>query len=251
MIRGPTETDRTVVLGSTGSGKSQFAIALLSTRNFDEIPWFFLDYKGEDLMEEILEATGSTTKEDPFNRGPIPRISVHDDPPKKPGLYYVKVKPLVDDLAVEIFLQKIYNRASNGAKRIGSGIFLDEGFALPRNSKFFDVLLTQGRSIGCPIIVLYQRPVHMSRFAITQASFIATFRLQDMKDKARVSEYTAPAIGDDGKKITAFDTLAPYHCLWYDIGRGTSTVLTPAPDRQSIINLFKRRLSRDKIRALI
>jgi hypothetical protein len=241
MIRGPTDTDRTIVLGRTGSGKSQFAVAMLSTRNWDEIPWFILDYKGEDLIEDILAETGNAIKQ----------ISVADKPPSKPGLYYVKVRPLVDDVAIELFLQRIYDRASNGKKRKGSGIFLDEGFALPRNSKFFDILLTQGRSLKCPIICLYQRPVHMSRFAVTQASFIATFALQDLQDKKRVTEYTAPLVKENGELVTAFNSLPPYHCLWYDVGRGKTDLLSPAPDRQLIIDRFKRRLIPTKSRVLI
>ena len=55
MLRGPNDTDRTIIVGRTGSGKSQFAVALLSTRNWSEdkinptpaIPWFIIDYKGK------------------------------------------------------------------------------------------------------------------------------------------------------------------------------------------------------------
>jgi hypothetical protein len=249
-VRGPDDSSRVLVVGSTGSGKSQFAIAMLSTRNWGQggIPWFILDYKGEDLIEEILAETGSDGH---FNDGPIKRVSVYSDPPKQPGLYYVKLRPHVDDIAIELFLQKIYDRASNGRRRIGSGIFLDEGYALPRNCKFFDVLLTQGRTLKCPIICLYQRPVHMSRFAVTQASFIAMFRVQDLQDKKRLSEYTAPAIGVNNEPITPFSVLPSYHCLWYDVSRGSSTVLAPAPSREEIIHRFKSRLAPRKKRAFI
>lgn len=240
-VRGPDDSDRVLVVGSTGSGKSQFAIALLSTRNWDAKPWFIIDYKGEDLIEDILAETGRA----------IQSVDVHSIPPKKPGLYYVKVRPLVDDLAIELFLQRIYDRAANGKKRLGSGIFLDEGFALPRNCKFFDVLLTQGRSLGCPIICLYQRPVHMSRFAVTQATFIAMFRVQDLKDKQRLTEYTAPAKGNNSELITPFNDLPPYHCLWYDVARGSTSLLAPAPAREVIINRFKARLSPRRKGALI
>lgn len=240
-VRGPTETDRVVVVGRTGSGKSQFAIALLSTRNWDEIPWFIIDFKGEDLIEDILDEC----------KGTISHVRVTENPPAAPGLYYVKVRPKLDDIAIEIFLQKIYDRASNGRKRKGSGIFIDEGYGLPPNSAFFDIILTQGRSLGIPVIVLYQRPVHMSRFAVTQASFIAVFALQDLKDKKRVMEYTAPARGNNGEIINANSHLPDYHCLWYDVGRGQTTVLTPAPERQTIIDRFKHRLKPVRKRALI
>ena len=240
-VRGPTDSDRVVILGDTGSGKSQFAGAMLSTRDWDLQPWVIIDYKGEDLIEEIIEECGNA----------ITHISVNDPPPKKPGLYYMKVRPLVDDAAIELWLQRVYDRASNGKKRQGTGLFLDEGYALPRNSKFFDVILTQGRSLKIPVICLYQRPVHMSRFAISQSTFRAVFRLGDERDADTASRFIKPAKGENGKLITVFDDLPPYYCLWYDVGRGYSTVLRPAPDRQSIINRFKARLMPTKTRALI
>lgn len=239
-IRGPNETDRTVIIGDTGSGKSQFACALLSTRDFDVRPWFIIDYKGEDLVEEILEECPS-----------IIVAPVDKDPPKKPGLYYTKVRPLVDDVPIEIFLRKIYDRASNGNKRLGSGIFLDEGYALPKNSKFFDVILTQGRSLKIPVICLYQRPVHMSRFAISQSTFRCVLGIQDERDKETASKFIKPVTLSDGTKITVFDDLPRYHALWYDVARSESHILRPAPSRDAIIQTFKRRLNTPKQRALI
>lgn len=237
--RGPTAKDRIIVLGDTGSGKSQFAIALLSTRDYLTRPWFIIDYKGEDLLEDVLDACPN-----------IKHVSVYDKPPSAPGLYYVKVRPLVDDLAIELFLHRIYDRASNGGKRKGSGIYLDEGYALPRNSKFFDVLLTQGRSLSCPIICLYQRPVEMSRFAVSQSTFRCVFRLGDSRDQETASRFIQPA-KVNGETISVFSPLPKYHSLWYDVSEGVSTILSPAPDRDSIIDAFVRRLTPVKRKALI
>lgn len=227
MIRGPTDQNRVVVLGRTGSGKSQFAIALLSTRNWTEMPWVIIDYKGEELLKEILEKS----------KGALKVLKVTDKPPKVPGLYYMSPKPIVDDEAVNAFLWKMYAQED-------IGLFVDEGFALPqKRGSPFDILLTQGRSKHIPVIVLYQRPVWMSRFAIAQADFFAVFEQNDMRDL----EITCSFVGEKGQSkrevMTQLNSLPRYHCLWYDVGEGVASILRPAPTRDEIINAFLYRLN--------
>lgn len=231
-VRGPTDQQRTLIIGRTGSGKSQFGIALLSTRNWDEMPWIFIDYKGEDLWEEIRDANPN-----------IKSIKPTDSVPKKPGLYHMKPLPKVDDTAVEEFLWKVHKKGR-------CGLFIDEGYALPQKDAF-DVLLTQGRTLYIPIICLYQRPVWMSRFAVAQADFVAVFAQMDERDLKTSAQFVKPAKGKNGEVITVFSELPPYYCLWYDVGRGISSVLRPAPDRQTIIDTFTRRLTPRRKRALI
>ena len=231
-VRGPTEQQRTLIIGRTGSGKSQFGIALLSTRNWDEMPWIFIDYKGEDLWEEIREANPN-----------IKSIKPTDNVPSKPGLYHMRPLPKVDDIAVEAFLWKVHKKGH-------CGLFIDEGYALPQKDAF-DVLLTQGRTLYIPIICLYQRPVWMSRFAVAQADFVAVFAQMDERDLKTSSQFVKPAKGNNGEIITVFSELPSYYCLWYDVGRGISTVLKPAPSRQVIIDTFTERLRPRRQRALI
>lgn len=227
-VHGPTDQQRTLVLGRTGSGKSVFAIALLSTRNFDEMPWVIIDYKGEDLVGEIRK----------YCKGKIKTISVNDKPPTKPGLYWMKPTPKVDDEAVEKWLWQVWK---NGH----TGLFIDEGFALPQKDAF-DAILTQGRSLYIPVICLYQRPAWMSRFAVAQADFFAVFDQNDERDLKTTKAFVKPAkvINEEGKEIevTVYSELPKYHCLWYDVGRGYSSVLLPAPEPKQIISTFKRRL---------
>lgn len=234
ILQGPTDQQRTLVLGRTGSGKSQFAIALLSTRNWaehdsDAMPWIIIDYKGEDLIDEIRRK----------NKGKVKTISVHDKPPKKPGLYWMKPTPKTDDDAMEVFLWQVWK---NGH----TGLFIDEGFALPQKDAF-DAILTQGRSLHIPVICLYQRPAWMSRFAVAQADFFAVFDQNDERDLKTTKSFVKPAytIDREGNKveITVYSELPKYHCLWYDVGGGVSTVLRPAPDKREIISLFNRRLN--------
>lgn len=235
MTRGPNDQQRTVVLGRTGTGKSQFAWALMSTRNFDEIPWVIIDYKREDLIHDTVIAC----------KGFIKDISPHDKPPVKPGLYRMLCAPVIDDDAVNKFLWAVYKQGH-------IGLLIDEGYALPqKHGHPFDIILTQGRSLHIPVIVLYQRPAWMSRFAIAQADFFAVFEQNDERDLKITKQFVKPATLNSGEKVTVFSSLPKYTCLWYDVSRGQSVVLAPAPDRQSIINLFKRRLMVPNKKALI
>lgn len=179
----PDASHRVCITGRTGSGKSQFAIAFLSTRNFDKIPWIFIDYKGEPLFQEIMEETGA-----------IKTLDVSDNPPTKPGLYYLHPKPVVDDEAIDTFLWKVYH---NGK----TGLLVDEGYCLPQSRKnCFDVLLTQGRTKLIPIIVLYQRPAWMSRFAVAQADFHAYFEQSDERDAITARAFIKPLV-DKGREF--------------------------------------------------
>ena len=99
-VRLPKYDDRTAVIGSTGSGKTQFAVWLLSTRDFDARPWIIFDFKGDSLISEI----GAT------------EISVFGGVPKKPGLYVVRPIPELHDEQVKDFFWKI---CSNQTLRTG------------------------------------------------------------------------------------------------------------------------------------
>lgn len=232
-LRGPTEQQRVIILGRTGSGKSQFAIALLSTRDWENgKPWIIIDYKGEDLILDIMKA----------NKGLVTEIKVTDNPPKKPGLYYMHPTPKVDDAAMEAFMWKVWK---NGH----TGLFIDEGYMIPEKDAF-DTLLTQGRTLHIPIICLYQRPAWMSRFAVAQSDFRVVFALDDERDEKTASQFVKPA-QVNGQRITVFDPLTPYSCLWYDVGQGFSYVLPPAPDREAIIETFTKRLLPRRQRAFL
>lgn len=235
MIRGPSDQQRVVCIGRTGSGKSHFAIALLSTRNFDEMPWIILDYKGEDLILDILEATGKAIK----------HLKVTDNPPKYPGLYYMKLMPQEDDEAIKLFLRKVHKQGH-------IGLFVDEGYSLPQGRiSMFDIILTQGRSLHIPVIVLYQRPAWMSRFAIAQADFFAVFEQNDERDLKITTQFIKPMKGKNNQTISVFNELPEYYCLWYDVGKAKTDLLAPAPPREQIIEAFKKRLKPQKQRVLI
>lgn len=208
----PDNEKRTAVIGSTGSGKTRFAVWLLSTRDFDKRRWFIFDFKGDELIEAI------DAKE----------ISVHKKPPEKPGLYVVRPIPERDDKAVEAFLWAIW-------KDGWAGIYIDEGYMLGSRNPALNACLTQGRSKKIEMIILSQRPVWMSRFVFSEANFFAIFNLTDEDDRKQVARFVGPG----GVK-----PLPDFHSTWYDVKRQRGVVFSPVPGDAELLAVFDQRLRR-------
>lgn len=223
-FRLPKTTDRTIVLGRTGSGKTVFSAWLLSKQRFDIMPWVIIDYKGDELIAELVNSHPDNIK----------IITPYDKPPRKPGLYWMQPVPIDDDTAVEAWLRKVWAQEY-------MGLFVDEGYALPQKAAF-DIILTQGRSKHIPVIALYQRPVYMSRYAVAQANFFAAFDQNDERDLLTTSKFIKAAYAPDGSEITLKTELPDYYSLWYDVGQGKTTLLEPCPPDAFILETFNRRL---------
>jgi hypothetical protein len=208
----PRYDKRTAVIGSTGSGKTQFAVWLLSGRDFNDRPWIIFDFKGDELIASI----GAQ------------EVSIEAAPPIRPGLYVVRPIPERDDKLVEAYLWKIWENGN-------TGVYIDEGYMLGRFNPALNACLTQGRSKHIEMIVLSQRPVWMPKFVFSEANYFAVFNVTLKDDRKVVSTY----LGD--QKI---DLLPKYHCLWYDVDKQEGCVFSPVPDRVGIISLFKSRLQK-------
>src|SRR6476659_4299769 len=115
----PSSDNRTTVIGSTGSGKTQFSVWLLSTRDFNLRPWVIFDFKGDVLLDEL-------------GAKPWTLIS----PPKDPVLYIIRPLP-GDEMLVSNFFFKVWQQEH-------IGIYVDEGYMLPKNDRWFRACLTQG-----------------------------------------------------------------------------------------------------------
>lgn len=209
-MRFPDDTQHLSIVGKNGSGKTQAAVWHLSRRSFDEIPWIVLNHKRDALVDEIYG---------------IQKIDLDKKLPKKPGIYVAHPVPQVDDDAQEEFLRAIWNKEN-------IGLYVDEGYMLKR-SKAFDAILTQGRSKHIPVIVLSQRPVWLSRFVFSEATFFQVFRCTDYRDRQTVANFV-PA---DLEAI-----LPPYHSLWYDSGQDTVYRFRPVPSRGQILDRFHARM---------
>lgn len=209
----PRYDKRTAVIGSTGSGKTQFAVWLLSSRDFHIRPWMIFDFKGDDLISQL---------------GAI-EIKITDKPPTKPGLYLVRPLPGDDEL-VSDFLRKCWAQEH-------IGIYIDEGYMVPKLDRWFRACLTQGRSKEIEMIILSQRPVWMDKFVFTEANYFAVFNMNSEDDRKTVSKF----LGKEKPNL-----LPKYHCLWYDVDRQQSALFKPVPDREAIIQVFKSRLMPQK-----
>lgn len=208
-VKLPTSDKRTSVVGSTGSGKTQFAVWLLSTRDFDVRPWVIFDFKGDELIERI----------------PAASISLPSKPPVNPGLYIVRPLP-GDERLVSDFLKDCWSQEN-------IGIYIDEGYMLPKLDRWFRACLTQGRSKNIEMIILSQRPVWMDKYVFTEANYFAVFNLNSLDDRKHMKNF----INDQA------ELLPKYHCLWYDVGQQEGTVFSPVPDADEIITVFQNRVS--------
>ena len=223
MFRMPDLSHRVTVNGRTGSGKSQFGSWLLSEAPFDQIPYIVIDYKGErnDLLNSIERA-----HDHDFRKAL----------PKTPGIYRIHPSPYDDD-AVERFLFKVYQTGN-------IGLMFDEAIMIPnqrKNRSAFVAILTQGRALRIPSIVLTQRPSFVSRYAFTEANFYALFELNDMKDVDTVSGF-APVDDPEHPAWNFHKKLAQYSCRWYDLEKHYSCVIKPVPEKQKILARFDERL---------
>lgn len=217
-VRLPNDQNRTTVIGPTGSGKTTFAIWLMSTcatLNWRKYPVIAWDFKGDEILEELLEEGYAT--EWPVNR----------DPPKKPGLYIVRPMPHQAD-EVEAFLWKVWKKGK-------TGLFFDEGYMVNK-SKALNAILTQGRSKRIPVIMCVQRPVWVSRFCFSEAQYFAIFYQTFKPDIDTVQGF----VNTDVSQFRG-----PYHALWYDVGanagRGAATVFKPVPGVDEIVAAFRPR----------
>jgi len=205
----PNDTQRLAIIGRTGSGKTQAGAWHLANRSIDEMRWVILDYKQDALLNQIPG---------------LQEIDLSKLPHRK-GLYIAHPLPNQEE-QVEEFLWRIWSKEN-------TGLYVDEGYMLGR-SKAFSALLTQGRSKHIPVIVCTQRPVWLTKFVWSESDFFQVFRMNT---------------GDDYKKIHDFiphrldrNPVPDFHSYYYDVGKSRLSLLTPAPDQQTILDLFAEKI---------
>lgn len=212
-IRLPGPTNRTAIVGRTESGKTQAALWHLSHADFDRRPWVILDYKNDEHINAIARAN----------------LIGYDEVPQEPGIYILKVLPGEGDELSEWFRQ-VWEQE-------GIGVYVDEGYMIDPRDKWFNALLTQGRSKHIPMFVLSQRPVWLSRFVFSEASFFQVFDLTHTRDMDKMREY----IRDD-ERHQLDQPLEDFHSFYYDVGRRQLDTFGPVPEASTTLQAIDARL---------
>lgn len=213
-MRLPNDTERHVIVGTTGSGKTVFGAWMLSQRSFDRMPWLIVDFKREPLFERIPR---------------LEEIDIGARPPRHAGLYVVR--PSVNDVEdgkVTGLLFRLWER-----ERIG--VLVDEGYMIPRLDKGLRTLLTQGRSKHIPMINLSQKPSWISPFLLSESEFKSVFYLEHPYDIEKVAEHMR-------LPRSANPLLLPeHHSYWYQRDGREFRYLAPCPAEAEILDTFDRR----------
>lgn len=214
----PSVEDRASIVGTTGSGKTQFGGFLLSEAPFHQQPYVIIDFKREKLFRAIHN---------------LPLIGYHETP-RQPGLYRLEALPHEQD-ELEGFLWRVWRKAQAGAG--GTGLFFDEGYLVDKYSKAWRTILVTGRSLHIPVYTLTQRPVDVPIWTISEADFHAIFELARQDDRERVLSYVPehPEWPEDR-------VLPEYNSHWYDRQRKLHLHLGPAPEADVILSRFEDRL---------
>ena len=219
-----------MVIGATGEGKTVGALWLLSYAPFHRMPYIIIDYKRDEMIQQVEEAGALVLYDNRIREGPFPL------PPTKPGLYIMRPDPDEKD-QMNAFLTQVWR---NGY----TGLFCDEAFMIPQKRPFkaYDNILTSGRSLRIPVIMLYQRPVDMSQYATSQAEYWMAYNLRKPRDIETANEYIGETTGPNGERIDASFRLPRFYWLWYDVVNDDLHVMQPVPQPAKIIEAFRARL---------
>lgn len=213
----PGPSDRTFIVGRSGSGKTVGALFQLALSDFDERPWIVVDFKKDSGIGKIPGAQ---------------KIALDVKLEKlEPGIYIVRPE-LWQSNEVENLLLRVWETED-------IGLFIDEGYML-NNSTAFRSILTQGRSKKISVFFLSQRPSFIDRFVISEATFIQVFDLIDKNDKKRVGEFVPYDFVNE-------PDLPPFNSIWFDVNVKRLTKLAPVPKLGDIYAIFRQRMPEEQL----
>ena len=171
----PEAGERALIVGQTGSGKTAFATWLLI--RIPTAPVIIYDTKEEAKFPKLPNSVVVHTLEQLKGEYENPEVD------------YIVFRPPVEMLAKPDELDDLlfyhYTHFRN------SVAYIDEMYSFHnhgRAGKGLVALYTRGRSRGITTIGSTQRPVMVSRFAITEAQKIYAFRLGDKADRKRLGD---------------------------------------------------------------
>lgn len=230
QIRLPNDQQRILVLGKTGTGKTCAAVWHLSNQDFSRKSWIVLNHKGDDLIDSIEGAE---------------HVDLNFRPnPKKKGLYIYHPVPDFDDQNVTNLLWDIHKMGN-------IGVYVDEGYMIPNRDPAFQALLTQGRSKKIPMIILSQRPVWLTRFAISESDFFQVFYLGDERDRKVVQGFIPINLETLMQApVNQQPLLKKFHSVYYDVGANNAIIMSPVPTKDEVLKRFNLNVSKLNKRTL-
>lgn len=211
MYEIPGPGQHSFIVGRNGSGKTQLGAFELSESDLERRPHIIIDFKRDELLNAIpyLKHIGLDN----------PKI------PKEPGVYMAQAE--FEDDRIENFLREIWQREN-------AHIHIDETYMIDKRSKAFNAILAQGRSKRISMTCLSQRPTNCSRWIVSEATRYCVFDLNDDRDKDTLRAFM-PDVDLDRP-------LPEFHSHFYNVKRKFYTLLSPVPDRDSILETFDDRL---------
>ena len=230
----PGPRDRVTINGMTGSGKSTFALWLFAqSADFDKKPWLFLDFKGEELIQQAVD------------EGMFGSLDVGAAIPKKPGVWVVRHNPREGQGPVIDFLWRVYDAGS-------TGLFVDEATMIPEvrgeanSGGPFQSILSQGRSKSIPVYTLAQRPVNVNKMIYSENNYYNAFRLRSKDDLKKVTDHIPESSTNYESVWSPELKLKPYWSRWYDSQQDVSFLLRPCPPPEKILDLLAEKLDNQK-----
>lgn len=222
----PRADEHVAIVGRNGTGKSQLGFYLLAMRDHSKRQTIVLDYKREKLFNDDLKN--------------VRFIGLRDKLPREPGLYVAKAQYEVDDDDVENLLWNILHAGNRG-------VFVDEGYMLPRNgqSKAYMGILTQGRSKRISAYTLSQRPVKVHSFAFSEASHVAVFDLNRQRDRQTIEENTEDNFTEWlPSEFASTGKLPRFHSRWFAVKNQDQKrfIVAPVPPAEEIAAAIDKQL---------
>lgn len=203
----PKKGERALIAGQTGMGKTALATFLL--RRLHHSPIIIYDTKEEPKFRKLPNSMVVHSKKElreQIENGEIDYIIYI------PPLAVASDYRAMDDLLTEHY----YNYQ-------GVDCYIDEAYSFHSPTGTYGpgltAIMTRGRSKGITTIISTQRPVRISRFAITESQKFYIMRLVDKQDRARMSD----AIPD-------FEDLPvpePFWFYYYEAGQKEALLYRP------------------------
>jgi hypothetical protein len=197
---------RSTLCGRTGSGKSTLAAYMLrkSTQQ-----WLCVDPKRDDKLARLPGAARTES----LRAGDIAKLWAR-------GVRYVLLTPppasSPDDM--DSLILALYESHTDW------GLMVDELYYLHRNSRAgagLMAVLTRGRSDKITFLGCTQRPAWISQFCLSEADYIAQYRLSLADDRKRVYQIT-------GDAAVLSNPPGQHEFYWYEAKKNLLTIVKPA-----------------------